>query len=616
MKMLARVFGNAWVWFVALPVVVALGYWFGLHALAFSGGSVWRMPALPKVFFDQTMYLQVIAKDLLHGFSILPPHMWAFEWIARGAWPGVSLSELYVVGVILSAIASLWMAARLAKDLMQGEEIGETRVAVIASFLLAHALLVLRPGGPSWYVPFFLAALVCAWLGERAFASGKMVQGAGWWVVSFVLSAAYPWYFASVVALCGLLALVRFLRARAVLPGVVIGLLIASGVFFFRDAIVAKVLSLPSVILAYYVGIQFSHLTTLSNTIMLMLAWTVLWLPSAVRTARHDHHHASVPLFFLAAWVGQLILWFQSVFTGLSIIPDHFIYSVWMFSALSWLVWRMPKEASRRERVLQTVIGCFAAVYVLSVIVRIALGLFAWTTYPSLVIHIASWTFLALAALPFPRRRLLLAGAMLGIASAIMGGVAVVRGAADHAAMDKELDGVRAWMMQQRPSTDLKWCSDLWGSDFLFSTTGQTFYPNFSDKHETVSLTQLQNRLVELSQFFNPNRAGELYIWDDTILHDGDFPCRAFGPGIALMSRVPMSEEARNFITGCNQSWADGERARVIAQMDAQWEKDIQQDSALCDRFVTRRRLWDSWRVPVSYEMLYKDDMAAVFGKK
>ena len=100
-------------WFFIMPLVVAGAYWFGLRSFAFTDGSWLRIPALPKVFFDQTMYLQVMAKDILHGFSILPPIMRPFVGLARITFPALSLSEFYVIGIILSAIASVWLFAAL-----------------------------------------------------------------------------------------------------------------------------------------------------------------------------------------------------------------------------------------------------------------------------------------------------------------------------------------------------------------------------------------------------------------------------------------------------------------------------------------------------------------------
>jgi hypothetical protein len=602
-------------WFVVLPMLIAIGYWAGFRSLAFSDHGSWRIAALPKVFFDQTMYLEVLAKDLIHGFHIIPLMARPFLVLAHLLWPMVSLSELYVLGVIASAIACLWLFAWVIEHIGSVER-GDARVFSLAAFLVVHAVLILRPAGPSWYVPFFLVSLALAWIGEQAWEKKRANQALLAWIAAIVLSSVYPWYFASIVALLGLLFMLRQIRPFHVLPGLAVGLVIALIAIVMRAPIVGAVTSSYAVLLAYYGGVQFSHLTTLSNTILLMLAWFVLWLPPAVRARRQDDRVASMPVFFLAAWSGQLILWFQSLLSGLSIVPDHFIYSVWLLSALSWALWSPEEVSSHGRRIIRWVMGGGALLYVLSIFVRIGFGTFLWTSYPSLIIHVGSWIFLALTALPFKRSRPMLVACLFGVFSTLFGLAGVWRAAMTYDGQDHELDGVRTWIMESSPSKDLRWCSDTLGSDFLFSTTGQDMYPVFSEKHDPVSIAQLQNRLIEESAFFHASSAKELFIWDDMILHDLDFPCRAFQPAIGLMDHVPMSTDLRQFVTGCNQAWADGERARVIAEMEHRWNEAVPQSSALCDRFVVRRRLWDSWRVPLSYSLLYKDDSAAVYGIK
>jgi hypothetical protein len=599
-------------WFFMMPVIVAGAYWFGLRSFAFTDESAVRIPALPKVFFDQTMYLQVMAKDLLHGFSILPPIMRPFIWSARAVFPAVSLSEFYVIGIIFSAVLSLWVFAALVRQ-MTRQTAPFTRLAAVSAFLMAHALLALRPGGPSWYVPCFLVACLFVWMGEQAFDRRRVFHGIGAWVFAAWLASAYPWYFASIIALCGLLGVYRFMRARHVLPLLSIGLALAWTAVAFRDRIVEAVLSSYAVLLAYYGGVQFSHITTISNTILLMVGWIMMWLPHAARSAREHGSRASASVFFLAAWSGQLVLWFQSVITGLSLVPDHFIYSVWLLSALSWMCWVRPEQMSTHDRRITNGICAVASLYVLWIVVRLVLGLFIWTSYPSLVIHVASWAFLALATLPIRRERMMQMALALGVASTAVGMMAVRTSAMSRAQVDGEVDGIRRWMTQMPAATNTRWCADAWTADYLFSVTGQKVYPTFSEKHDPVSIQALQNRLVEVAKFYNPRTGGDLYIWDDMILHDLDFPCRVFQPGIRLVDALPIPSSAKRFLTGCDQSWADAVRARVVARIDDAATQPVPASSALCDRFVVRKSLQHAWRIPSSAELLYEDVTAAVY---
>ncbi|HWQ99219.1 MAG TPA: hypothetical protein VN397_00010 [Candidatus Methylomirabilis sp.] len=634
MKTIRTILRRSSVWYGLVPAAMAVFYWFGLRAFAFPDGSWLRIPALPKVFFDQTMYLQVMAKDIIHGFNILPLPLRPFVWIAGKAWPGVTMSEYYALGVIASSVASLWLFAALVRRLGAGD-VGVARSKALAAFLVVQAILVLRPGGPSWYVPFFLVALLLVWIGEgewgrppdgvdperRRWAQGRLpVRAIGACVLAILLATVYPWYLAVIVATIGLLFLHRFIRARAVLPLLGAGLVVAGVMFIMRDRIVAAVSSSYSILLAVYGGIGWSHLTTLSNTVLVIVAWCAAW---AIVTRRAwpqaDAATKRTSLVLLAAWVGQMILWFQSLATGLSIVPDHFIYTVWLLSAISWAVW--PGIASDRlprlEKRIVLAIGIFASLFVGYIFFRLAVGTYAWPVFPSLIIHVGIWTFLAFAILQAVwRPKLERLALVAGVIYVAIGAWAVRASALEHAQIDRDMDGVRQWIARERPSAGLHWCSDVWSSDYLFSATGQDFHPAFSEKHDPFPITTLQNRLIEVASFFSPKQAGELYIWDDMMLHDLEFPCRAFVPAIRILDRLPLSKESKSFISGCDQSWADGERARVIAVMERRWSAPLPDSSALCDRFVVRRRLQNSWRIPLSYPLLYQDDAASVYGNR
>lgn len=601
------------VWYGLVPAAMLVVYWFGLRSFAFTDRSWWRIPALPKVFFDQTMYLQVMAKDIVHGFHILPFPLRPFAWLAGRAWPAVTMSEFYVIGVILSAIMSLWLFSALIRH-VGSFELGEARVRALIAFLLVHALLVLRPGGPSWYAPFFFASLLLVWLGEWEW-DRRPARAIGAWVLAILLASVYPWYFATIVATCGLLFLARFIRPRHVLPIIGIGFVATGVAYAMREGISQAVTSSYGVLLAVYGGIGWSHLTTVSNTILLMLFWIAAWL--GIRRGMGDAHafRRSADVL-LAAWTGQLVLWFQSFATGLSIVPDHFIYSVWILSALSWAVWPAVTKDARVSRRVTTAIGVASLAFIVYMLGKVAGGVYGWTLYPSLVIHVGSWMFLTLAMHEPHRPRLVTVALAIGIASFAWGALAVRAAAVERAAIDREMDGVRQWIFDQRPSTDLRWCSDVMAADYLFGATGHNVYPTFSEKHDPAPISAIQNRLIELAGFFDPKRAGELYVWDDMMLHDLEFPCRAFVPGIRAVNALPFTASTRRFITGCDQAWADAERARVIERIRERSVASMSPSSALCDRFVVRTRLQDSWRIPSSYPLLYQDATASVYGNR
>ncbi len=570
----------------------------------------WRITDLPKVIFDQTFYLQWLARDLFHSYHLLPFLLRPAVWLLRPLAKWISLSEMYILSIWVSGVLSLWLFAWLIRSLGH-QSVTEARGKSLLIFFLVQSILGLRPGAPSWYIPFFLLALLCVWKGEQAWESRHAGSALFFWIVAAFSATIYPWYFAIVVGTACLLFTQRFFRARWVPPLLMIGGGCAAVVFFLRARWVPHLLASPTLYHAVIQGIGFGHTTTLSNTILVIFIWLFLWGSVVRRSGRVSH-------FFLAAWTAQVILWFQSVVTGFSMIPDHFIYTVWILSALSFACWpemRGVLPLSPRQRRWFECTAWFAIGFVVYIFGKLAWGLYTVDTFPSLIIHTGIWTFLALGLFAFVRPPFARGLAVLIAGSSIVLGVLAIPAiAAPYVAHNLPVRGVRAWISREHPSADLRWCSDYLTGEYLFSTTGQIFHLSTSDRLDPLPLEIAQNRMVELGTYFHASSAGELYIWDDSIVVDLDFACSGFIPYRKLYALLPLSQEQQVFLTGCDEVWADRTRAAVLARIEERWHIPLPDRSPLCDRFVVQKRLSKDWRIPSGYRQLYEDPEAVVYG--
>lgn len=602
-------------WFVLLPVIIAMFYG-SFFSLFRPAGSGWRFPAIQKVFFDHTFYLTMVSKDAFHAGSILPTLLRPWELVIRATWPSISLAEWYIFGVIVSACLSIWLFARL---LMRfgGLSLAQSRIRSLALFLSAQVILVLRPGGPSWYVPFFLAALLLVWTGETYWEKAERGRWRSYlaWFVACIFASVYPWYLLLIMSLIGALWLFHVLRPRFVIPGIIIALLGVLAAVLTQASWIPQLISSQLAVLAVRNGFAWSYLPVLGNTMIVIVFWCVLW---TVVYRTHLSTGASAERLrscriLLFVWVMQFLLWFQSSVTGFSIVPDHFIYTVWLLAVLSCavLLGHVPLMSPFWKRVFN-VGRCLAAIFVISIFVRMLIGPYRWTDLPSLVIHLSIWLSFIVSLTQRSRRGLLMLYAF-GLLVMIWGALSVYVTAQHWAMVGPPPERVREWFVTTHPAQSLRWCTDAQSAEYLYANTDQAFYPAILEKQESVPLSVLQERLIELAGFFHVRASGQLFIWDDMILNDEDFACRVFGPARAIIHRLSLSKDTKLFLIGCDEAAVEEERAHIIKKMDDRWTAPMPTTASWCDGFVVRSDLEPYWRIPPSYRPVYQGVDGSVY---
>ncbi|OGL78756.1 hypothetical protein A3E39_01180 [Candidatus Uhrbacteria bacterium RIFCSPHIGHO2_12_FULL_60_25] len=607
-----------WVWYGVLPVAIGASYWFGLGALSVPKGL--RISALPKVFFDQTFYLQILSKDLFNGSTILPIHFRPMEYVARLIWPYVSLSELYVLGIIVSAILSVWFLAILLQKLTDLSIVG-TRFYSLLAFLSVQSILILRPGGSSWYVPFFYLGFLLVVLGEYDLAIGKRIRGTALWGVALFISAVYPWYVSVILVTCVLLFLKRFLEPLSAIIILAVGFVIAEGLILMRHDWWETFLRSSTYELMERGALGFSHLPVLSNSILIIILWIIAW--TILRRSQSFQRRISPQRcisteVMLAAWVAVAILWNQSLLTGISILSDHFIYPVWHLSIFSVVAWPIYARESifNRWRSILFVLAMVAYAFTMYILSKYAIGVYRFMDFSSLLIHIGSWTFLALGLLSgITRLRLNLIWCFIAFVYALIGIISVGAYAMERTQLSSELIGVRSWMLQDTKVHLRRWCADYLTGDDLSSTTGASFSPAMVMMFDHVPTSVLQDRLVEFSKYLNPDAGIERSYMDDMILIAHDAACLST-TARQILNLIPFTATQRIFLSGCDEDRANAIRAAVIARMKLQWAQQTANDSDFCQRIVIHERFSDDWRIPLSYVKLYEDATAVVYGAK
>lgn len=583
-------------------------YWGGLSALDLADNGQWRIGALPKTIFDQTYYQHFLAVDAFENWKLLPKHVFGLVFLVRYGLSWWSLSEVYVMGLIVSGCLSLWATAWM----LRGGGLSKTqaRASALLIFLLVQVFLILRPGAPSWFWPGLVLGYGCTWRGWIAWQEMRWKQGMSWWLVACAAAAVYPWYFAFTVTWQGMLALYGLANAKRWYAFLASGIGLMIVALCVRESLVYLISTSAVIQQGVGAGMGWSHTTALSSTLVAIAAWLVFWVAVAYEQRDAFSNRSSV-LGMVLAWLSVAVLWLQPLATGASIIPSHFIYVVWFLAGTSLVyVLAYPPNLLRRSWV--RIGALMIALYLVSIFYRILVGIYPLTRFTSLLIHIGIWLSIILAwGSAWRWSRSLIITSITGII--IAGGMSVYQGIQAASVPVKELTPVQAWFMKRPIKRGEKWCSDYLSADFLFATTGHYMQPTSVNRTKPVSLPEIWQDIIGVSELYHSSAAGDLYIWDDVILGDHDFICRVNGPFLRAYQALPISQARKNFLSGCDLSWVEASREGVKQAMETAWARPVPTTSSACQGLVIRRGLERYWKVPTSHTIVYQDDKVVVW---
>jgi hypothetical protein len=563
---------------------------------------------LPKTIFDQTYYQHFLAVDAFENWNLLPKHVFGLVFLVRHGLAWWSMSEVYVLGLIVSGCFSLWATAWM----LRGGGLPKTRARAYALliFLLVQVFLILRPGAPSWFWPGLILGYGCTWRGWMAWQEKRWKQGVIWWLVACAAAAIYPWYFAFTITWQGMLALYGLVNPKRWYAFLVSGVGFMICALFFRETLVRIMLTSAVIQQGVGAGMGWSHTTALSSTLVAITAWLLFWVAVAYEQRSRITAQSSV-LGMVLAWVSVGILWLQSLVTGASIIPSHFIYVVWFLAGISLAyVLANPPNLLRHSWVRIGVL--IVTLYLASILYRLLVGVYPLTLFTSLLIHISIWLSIILAWSSASRwSRSLIITSVTGII--LMGSMSTYQAIQAASLPIKELAPVQAWFTRRAIKGGEKWCSDYLSADFLFATTGHYMQPTSVNRTKPVSLPEIWQDIIGVSELYHSSAAGDLYIWDDVILGDHDFICRVNGPFLRAYQALPISQAKKNFLSGCDLNWVEASREGVKRAMEMAWAQPTSAVSSACQGLVIRRGQERYWKVPTRYTIVYEDDKVIVW---
>ncbi len=603
----ARLLQNKY-WYGLVLLLLFCLYWGGLSLFDIADNGWLRIGALPKTIFDQTYYQHFLAVDAFEGWKLLPKHVFGLVFLVRYGLPWLSMSEVYVIGLIGSACVSLWATAWM----LEGFGISKNRARALALLLfsLVQIFLVLRPGAPSWFWPGLVLGTGCTWRGWEAWQNKKWRKGLIWWVLAVAAAAIYPWYFAFVITWQGMLAIYALVTPKrwyVFLGSGLLGMVVA---LFFRQEVVTLVSTSAIIQQGRGAGMGWSHTTALSSTLGAMAAWFLFWV--AVAHEQKNTWQARTPILgMILAWLSVGILWLQPLVTGASIIPSHFIYVVWFLSgtSLAYVLAYPPKLL--RHPWTRIVMG-IVTVYLASILYRLFIGVYPLKLFTSLLIHIGIWLSIVFAwSSTWRWSKYLMTTCIIGIF--VVGGMSVQQGIQGASEPIRELAPVQAWFTKRPMKTGEKWCSDYLSADFLFATTGHYMQPTSVNRTKPVSLPDIWRDIIGVAELYHSSASGDLYIWDDVILGDHDFICRVNGPFLRLYQALPLSQAKKNFISGCDLAWVETSRKGVKQAMEKAWAQPTPSASSACQGLIIRRGQEPYWKVPTSHTIVYEDDKVVVW---
>lgn len=595
-------------WCALLPLVLACLYWGGLSLFDLADNGWLRIGALPKTIFDQTYYQHFLAVDAFEGWKLLPRHVFGLVFLARYGLSWLSMSEIYVIGLIVSACVSLWATAWMLEGF--GISKNRARTSALLIFSLVQVFLVLRPGAPSWFWPGLVLGVGCTWRGWVAWQEKSWKNGLIWWLIACAAGAIYPWYFAFIVTWQGILAIYALVTPKrwyVFLGNGLAGMVVA---LFFRQEVVALVSTSSIIQQGVGAGMGWSHTTALSSTLGAMAAWLLFWVAAAYE--QKNAWQARTPVLgMILAWLSVGILWLQPLVTGASIIPSHFIYVVWFLSgtSLACVLAYPPKLLGHRwTRIVMSIV----IIYLASIFYRLLIGVYPLKLFTSLLIHTGIWLSIILAWSSRWRWSKYLITACI-IEVFVFGGMSVQQGIQFASMPMRELVPVQAWFAKRPIKTGEKWCSDYLSADFLFATTGHYMQPTSVNRTKPVSLPNIWRDIIGVAELYHSSASGDLYIWDDVILGDHDFICRVNGPFLRLYQSLPLSQVQKNFLSGCDLAWVEASREGVKQAMETAWAQPTPVISSACQGLIIRRGQERYWKVPMSHAIVYEDDKVVVW---
>ncbi|MBU1349029.1 hypothetical protein KJ781_03095 [Patescibacteria group bacterium] len=483
---------HTWLW--RLAVILGTGAWTWLpHWIANIRDGVvwWRIPVMAPAIFDTYAYLQWMGQAR-EGMDFGGHLGWVGTLIqlVSAVIPCMSVPECWLMTQWVAASATIFVSA-WAFRVWASARIMPSRLFAVAMWFSFLAVLGMRPGIFSWYLPFGIAAMTAAFLSARAVEERRIPHALLWSVLALMISTVYAWFLVFIViwiASVWAVWLIRkgrgtwtmmtvFVTGASLAVGWLAAYLIESG-SGFRESLEMQ----------ERLGMVATHMPQVIN----LTVAVVFWIPLLFIVGRQVRDAAASRRIVVVtwAWFTLLLAWFVTPFMGYYIHNDHFrtptVLLSWFTLAAVWSA--VPSSSSLLQgEIRRCSVRClvpFATFVVAIAFVIDVLRTPYWSGRDNLdVLHLsvwftlaaASWSVLSVSArVPsMSRRALLIVAVLLGLVQL----PAVYARTFGDMSVLRSRGPVFAWIVANVPPDETV-CADPASADMFAAHSGRVTLPS------------------------------------------------------------------------------------------------------------------------------------------
>jgi hypothetical protein len=606
-------------WWLGVPVVVGLFAWgpyAAMNAVHHVSWPFWRVPFVPIVLFDTSAYLEWMGAAL-SGIAF-GDHIRTFAWIipvfGKVLPTSLSVAEVWLVTCWVSVAASVWLMAK-AIAAWSGLSTPSSRwFAVLATTSLILPFMP-RPGVYTWYAPLYVLGLICAFKVQQSLETSRILHAVAWSIVALAATWTYPYFLVHLFIWLVVLWLV-YLHGRY---RKIIRILGAAGIVIIIPFVILVTpwLMQPKFRLALElqqrVGLAFSRLPVISNSLILVFAW--LGFCFLVARIGANQESSQRRLYGITiGWITLLLGWLSNVFTGVYIHSDHFrapaVILSWISLAVVWGVASdMRVSEQKRSRLSAYALWGFIGVSALMLLNYLFNKQYVFHGDFLNVIHASHWLTLLIASVVIWSaigKRSLSSKAILAICSVIAIALGLsARGFLFAEEMKKFPTSIPyistiEWIRAHIPAMD-GLCTDPESAEILGSFTARLAYPTFASIALPKPDAEVMNDLrVELSRY-DVTAAKTEAVYVDTFSSMRGTTCAQYASLATYLKRFGYSPEEVNRIAGCPMDQIRAEQEQIRGYLLSAYRPDDASFRGVCPSVIVRKDQRSYWTLPSDY---------------
>lgn len=619
-----------WLWWVGVPVLNALIVWapYWVWNIVHQQVSWWRVDVLSSGVFDTYAYLQWLGQSA-HGLDIggsFRWFAWPLRWLTTPLLSIASVPEAWFVTRWVSTTLMVWVGAWSMAQWARLER-GSARIFSVCFWISLVLVLGMRPGVYSWYLPVGFICINIVLTVKNALEESRLRTAIALSVLSLFLASVYSWFLIFFGLWLLTLWSIYLIRRSPILFRwlfLSVTMIVVGGGLYASPLLAQSPRWLLLMDFQERLGMSFTHLPFISNSLLVILGWLIVWFVYALVVREKTEERVTE---MVGAWLVLLFSWLSSPFTGVYIHNDHFRTTVvilsWMSLAMLWVL--LSRDSSdvglvrpryrRTALVMAAATFGFACLYLL----RVAIRPYAFDGDTLNVVHMSHWFALALGAglLLVSKKRAHLSRyffPVMLIGSSLIGGIAFVAVYRDVYKVLPEQIVYREsieWIREHVPVAE-SMCVDPAHADFFGAHTERRVYPAETTLYLSEATVDVVKRLAVIAGFYDARAAGQ----STAFLYDSQWArgvtCDQFPGVVSLLKRFGYSPSFIDDLTGCQRAILDQLSDAMVLAMDHPVQ-DAAAFADICPWVIVPLDQQMYWHLPSSYREQIIDDGVSVW---